>query len=390
MLQTGRVRRLAAEDSGGLQGDSIDVAGLCAAHGWTRARLIKALRNVAALEGRELPSDDSLKRMIRLWVNGTRRPSEDYAGLLARAFGISQVQAGIESTEDFFDLMERADSTVDADLVTALEAQTQSLRELDRRLGAHRLLAQAEGHARNAADLVQWAPLGKIRRQLAATGAEAAALAGWQALDLGRPKTAWKLHALGRALAQESDDASVIAHVTAQQAYALLDVGRAEQSVSHVVAARAAAGTTVPGVVRAWLAAAEAETRAATGDSAGAVRMLDHAEDLHSSDTHLPFIFLDAAHLARWRGHCLARLGHPDAMPVLSHALDVLDPGFHRAAAGLHADLATAHRLSGDYDASCHHARLAVRLSDRTGSHRQRARVTALLHPESKEVEQRD
>lgn len=383
MVHTGPVRPFPTEDSRGLPGDSLDVAALCAAHGWTRARLITALRKAAATEGRELPGDESLKRMIRLWVNGTRRPSEDYAALLARAFGISEVQSEAETAGGFLELVDRADDTLDQDLVNALEAQTQSLRLLDRLLGARRVVSQAEAHARTTADLVQWAPFGRIRRHLSATGAEAAALAGWQALDLGKPKSAWQLHSLGRSLAQESEEQSVIAHVTAQQAYVLLDVGRASQAVPHVAGAREAAGTKVPGIVRAWLAAAEAEMRAATGDASGTVRMLDQAADqLPADEADRPFIFLDEAHLTRWRGHCLARLGHPEAVPVLTHAVEILDPEFHRAAAGLHTDLATAHAATGDRDASAHHARIALKLSDRAGSHRQRIRLKVLLDAE--------
>ncbi|MGL5851346.1 MAG: hypothetical protein ACRCZD_11250 [Phycicoccus sp.] len=60
-------------------------------------------------------------------------------------------------------------------------------------------------------------PLGRMRSELAAAGAEAVALAGWQALDLGRPRASWRLHAEACSLAYESGDLSVIAHVTAQQ-----------------------------------------------------------------------------------------------------------------------------------------------------------------------------
>jgi len=336
------------------------------------------MRRVAASDRWELPSDESLRRMIRQWANGSRRPSSDYAALLARVFGIVQVQIGPEATDEFLELLDRGDSAADEGLVLALEAQTQSLRVLDRRLGARRLLGQAEAHARNVADLVQWSPFGQVRDALAAAGAEAAALAGWQALDLGRPKASWSLHQQARALAQESADPSVIAHVTAQQAYALLDAGRATRAVAQFERARESAGSRIPGVVRAWLAAAEAEARAATGDHPGTARLLAEAERSLSSD-EVPFIFLDAAHLARWRGHCLARLGDSEAVSTLSDALEVLDPEFNRAAAGLHADLATAHAVNGALDAARHHAQMAARLSSTTGSERQRARVRQLL-----------
>ncbi|MGL4177524.1 MAG: hypothetical protein ACRCSN_15770 [Dermatophilaceae bacterium] len=319
--------------------------------------------------------------MIRLWANGTRAPSDHYSALLARAFGVAEVQAQPETLGEFEALLGQGDSAIDDGTVVALEAHTQSLRVLDRRLGARRLLTQSEAHARAVADLVQWSSLGRLRSELAAAGAEAAALAGWQALDLGRPRASWRLHAEARSLAYESGDPSVIAHVTAQQAYVLLDSGRTAQAVSQFERARAQAGSRVPGVVRSWLAAAEAEARAAAGDSTRAVRLLDDAERA-LDDERLPFIVLDSAHLARWRGHCLARLGDAGAVTSLDQALRGLDPEFSRAAAGLHIDLSIAHTVGGDRDSARHHATKAAHLSATTGSERQRARVRALLEAE--------
>jgi tetratricopeptide (TPR) repeat protein len=375
------------EDSGGLGEDSIDIAAMCAARGWSRARLISAMRHAAAVDGLQLPGDDSLKRMIRLWVNGERQPSDGYASLLARTFGVAQVQAGPDSADRFLDLISRMESSVDKGLVDAFENQTQSLRVLDRRLGARRLLSQSEAHAQNVADLVQWAEFGSVRNAMAATGAEAAALAGWQALDLGKPSDSWRLHNLARSLAVESGDSAIVAHVTAQQAYALLDAGKYERAVKQFEAARRMAGTDVAAVVRAWLLSAEAEARAAAGESSETLRLLDEADNVLDGDDSVPFIFLNSAHLARWRGHSMARLGRAEAVEVLKAALDQLDPEFNRAAAGLHVDLATAYSVAGEEDAAQHHAQCAASLSDSTGSHRQRVRIETLLNAKGKKVQ---
>lgn len=367
------------EDSRGLGEDSVDVAALSKAHGWSRSRLISELRRSAALDGTRLPSDDSLKRMVRMWVSGDRQPSPFYKALLARAFGVANQDNGAEPLDSFLELLDRAEDNVDRGLLNALEAQTDSLRALDRRLGAHRLLQQAEAHASNMADMIQWGPFGALRRQLAAAAAEAAALAGWQALDLGKLKTSWRLHTHARALAHESEDAGVIAHVTAQQAYVLLDAGRVEQAIAQFEAARRGAGGRVPGSIRAWLLAAEAEARATSRDLPNTSRLLALAESEPTDDDPVPYVFVNGAHLARWRGNCFARAGHPESTAVLTHALSVLDPSFTRAAAGLHADLATSYTVSGDREAASHHAQIAARLSATTGSKRHRNRVRALL-----------
>lgn len=313
--------------------------------------------------------------MIRLWVSGQRRPSSLYERLLSRAFGLGR---GPELAGEVDVLLDQGD-LLDAALVASLEAHTAQMRVLDRRLGASRVLPQAEEHSRVVSDLVRWAPLGRLRSTLAATGAEAAALAGWLALDLGRPAESWRLHGKARALAQEAGDPAVLAHVTAQQAYAALDVGNHARAVEQVAAAREVAGSRVPGVVRAWLAAAEAEARAAGGDRDGTSRLLDLAGRWLSADDLPPYLVLDETHLARWAGHSLARVGDRRAIEELEKALLAMDPQFARASAALHVDLAVAYAVSGDEAAVRHHAAHADRLSALTGSHRQRVRVRGLL-----------
>ena len=365
-----------------------DLAALCDVRGWSRTRLVRELRSAASGTGRTLPDDDSLKRMIRLWVNGSRAPSPMYVELLRRAFRMPDA-VDAEQASEFSDLLDRAESQVDSFVALALESHTQSLRVLDRQLGGQRLFSQVEAHAKTISDLVSWAPFGRTRSALAAAGAEAAALAGWQALDMGKPKASWLLHESGKALAHESQDKAVLAHVTAQQAYALLDSGRVARAVDQFEASRSTARTSVPTSVRAWLTAAEAEARAAAGESAASMRLLDSAIRLaHAAeDPDVPYVVLSAGHMARWRAHCLTRVGHPDAIRALTSALQDLDPDFTRAAAGVHADLATAYLRAGDRDAAEHHAAAAQRLCALNGSHRQRVRVRHLVNTERQQMQ---
>jgi hypothetical protein len=73
-----------------------DLRDLCRERGWTRLRLVHELRRVA---DQELPADESLVRMVRMWVNGTRAPSEMYADLLGKAFDVQLNGYGPESGE---------------------------------------------------------------------------------------------------------------------------------------------------------------------------------------------------------------------------------------------------------------------------------------------------
>lgn len=89
---------------------------------------------------------------------------------------------------------------------------------------------------------------------------------------------------------------------------------------------------------------------------------------------------LDAGHLARWRGNCLARLGETSAIDSLMSALGTMGEGqYGRAEVSLRVDLALALRARGDVVESQLHAARAADLAGRTGSQRQRRRIAQLL-----------
>jgi hypothetical protein len=370
--------------------DGTDLGRLCEQQGWSRARLMLELRNAARRRKRGLlPDDASLKRMIREWAHGRRGLSAEYADLFADVFGapfaIGKRGAGptpapLHGETDLAARLAAAEA-LDAPLVTLLEAQTQSFRALDRQLGAARLLQQTEAHIGQMDDLWRYALPGPHRTALAAALAETAALAGWQALDLGDTDKAWSLHETAKAAARDSEDPTIIAHVTAQQAYALLDLDRPASAVAQIQHARREAGGKVPGLLRSWLWAAEAEAQAAAGAATEAQIALDNASEALPAQggESLPFLFLDEVHLARWRGHCLARLGKASAVQELTDAVTRLDPTFTRAAAGHRCDIALAYSVRGQHEEARAEARAAEVLATRASSTRQRRRIARLL-----------
>jgi hypothetical protein len=367
-----------------------DLGRLCDARGWSRSQLLRELRSAAAQRSEVLPGDDSLRRMTRQWVNGDRGLSPFYVGLLATVFGTpfaggraGDAEGDAEPDVDLAALIARSTS-VDATLIDLLEAQTDQLRALDRRLGAAHGLSQTTAHLDQMSDLLRYSLPGRhrYRDRLAGAVADAAALAGWQALDLGQPHKAWLLHDVGKAAGRECDDVAALAHVTAEQAYALLDLDRGQEAQEVVRQARKIAGTRVPEVLQAWLCAAEAETHAATGDDRRARRALDQADKLLPADTgeqQLPYIFLNQAHLSRWRGNCLARLGATEAVDDLHAALDHHDPNFVRAAAGMRCDLAMAHAQRGEHREAREQATAARQMAEQTSSARQQRRINQIL-----------
>jgi hypothetical protein len=89
-------------------------------------------------------------------------------------------------------------------------------------------------------------------------------------------------------------------------------------------------------------------------------------------------VVLDAVHLARWRGHALARIGEPEAADVLVSALRQLDPTFTRAAAALRVDLVTAFVSMNEHERARMHIIEAEKIAIDIGSARQRRRIRRL------------
>ncbi|GGP41978.1 hypothetical protein [Saccharothrix coeruleofusca] len=221
----------------------------------------------------------------------------------------------------------------------------------------------------------------KTRGALAALLTELSTLAGWQALDLGRTDQAWQHYERAKAAARDAGNPLLEAHARAEQCFVLVDVGESTSTVEQLGAVRSALRRGTP-LLRAWLAAAHGEVLAAAGRQDAALRAFDdayaesgEAEQLDSS----PYLVLRTVDLIRWRGHALARFGHPDAVEVLSSALRELPADFVRAETGLLVDLALAGRATGRADLAQRHASRAAVLARSIGSKRQLKRLNALV-----------
>jgi hypothetical protein len=313
-----------------------------------------------------------------------------YRDLLCEAYELSAAELGLVAEPAIADVepatLEPPErirfSRLDNGLVVLLGAHTQSLRMLDRRLGGAATYPQTAAHVEQIEAIVRHALPGADREAAAGQLSQAAALAGWQALDMGQPSTAWRMHEIATSAGRESGDLAGSAYAQAQQAYILLDANRATDAHNLIKAGQKVAGSKVPPALRAWLKAAEGETLAAVGDRAAALRALDAAADAlpDHSDGELPYVMLDAGHLARWRGHCLARLGDGAAIDNLESALEMMGEGqYGRAEVGLRVDLALAYQARGDVMAARLQAQLAADNADLTGSARQRRRISTLL-----------
>lgn len=274
-------------------------------------------------------------------------------------------------------------TAADGTVARLFSTQVDTMRQLDRQLGAGTLLPQLEVQIQQMENLLRFGTVPGGREALAGALTEAATLAGWQSLDLGLYRKAWDLHETAKAAARESGSAALLAHATGQQAYVLLDLGESVKAVEQVRFARESAGRALPPLMESWLFAAQAEAHAAAQDEMACRTGLDRAEAVRPadpSDPSLPFLFLAGSHLDRWRGNCLATLGADEALEDLTASLASMDlNGFTRAEAGVRCDLAAVLARHGEREEARRQAVRAQDLASMTSSVRQRRRIAQVL-----------
>lgn len=361
--------------------------------GMTQARAITELIAVGRRRGITLPDSASIKRRMSDWENGKRYPDSQYRPLLRELYGrtddeLGFPEPGAAATDAHSDAMEevaaRLDNAaaVDGDLLLALDQHTHRLRLLDRRLGAATVLDQICAHIETVRALMINTVLSRDRAALARILADAAALAGWQALDTAAITRAWQFFDIARSCGQQAGESAVYAHALGEQSYALAYLGRPDHALALLDEAHTL--PRLPPLMRTWLTAAGAEMHAATGAHREALRGFDQADQLlpaDHQDPSMPYLALSPAHLLRWRGHSLAMLGDSDALNYLIKALEDHDRSFVRAECGLRIDLATALKATGELAESRAQALTAKQLAVRIGSERNRRRVLPLTRP---------
>lgn len=357
--------------------------------GWKVPRLIAALRRCAPQAGMTLGSDKSLKTTISRHENGRVIPGEEWRKLYRLVYGRTDEELGFATSaaasSAFLPVgdLERRLATarrVDMSLVDEMRQQVHHVRLLDRRLGAPSLLEQTRSVMATLTELISYSLKPSVRQALAAVLSDAAALAAWQALDIGAIHQAWGHYETAKTAAREAQSPMLLAHAMGEQVYALHDLGCLTDALSLVQEASRLVRNSGPPLLLSWLSAVEGETQAALADDT-CYRTLERSADLLPDSTEhpdLPFIALDQTHHARWRGHCLAQLGDGEAVDYLTAALADMDTTFVRATAGLRCDLAQALATRGEKDEARKHLRTARHLANQVGSIRQRRRIMSV------------
>lgn len=357
---------------------------------YTQSAVVADLVKLARVRNVPVMKPGSLAIKLSRWENGHEQVSEPYRRLFREIYGRTNEELGFPPdphADDAHDLLDRLaiGRTVDEGTVDAFAAQVEAARRLDRRFGGVTQLDVLRGLIDQVQDMLRYGGVGGHRAALATVLADAATLAGWEALDRNAVRSAWDLHETAKHAAREAESPTLFAHAAAQQALILTDLGQPDHALEQLAHARQTGDGVAPRLMRAWLAAAHGEGLAAAGDADGAARAFDAAHTLLPSNPRepdLPFLFLAAVHLDRWRGNALAKLGDPAAIAHLEAALPQLPADFTRARAAMLVDLAYAHSAAGDRDTAREHAREAKRTAARIKSDRQLRRLDGLILPE--------
>ncbi len=353
-----------------------------AARGWSQSQAARELAALAQAGGAPVAGAASLKTLLSRWENGHAVPEPQYRTLLSELYGRTPAELGIagppadpQATGAPARLRAAlaAAAAVDAAALDLWREQLDVAIRLDDELGATGAGELVRALVDRLDETLHHTISSSRRTTVAAVLAPAAALAGAQELDRGRPDLAWHRYHRARTAAAEAQLPDAVADAVAGQAIVLVDVGEATSAGVLLDAAE----PELPHVAHPRLAGARAIAAAALGDAAGARRAIVAASERPTpADAAEPAVAVELADLHRWHGHALAVLGDPAAADPLRRALSA-PPRSVRNRAAVHADLALALAAEHPQEAAVH-ARTARELAERIGSARTEARLAAL------------
>ena len=323
-----------------------------------------------------LPLDDLLPLMVELLKMGGSDMERRALLRLVAALGASASTSGLNAqpSPEVWERLSLAlakPSALDAATVASLEACTEGFFLVEEHLPARRLDGGLRLHLEELTSLLHGAPAA-LRGRLAAAAGATAALAGWVAFDLGDGRRADALYRTALQAAGQAKDKALRACVLGYQSYLASSQGRSKQAVELLVAAQRDRLGSTNATTRAWLAAREAEERAALGDHTAALAALARAKDsfvdAHPEHERPWTRFFDRSRLGSMEVATLARLDRPaaelrDAVDGVLAALG--QEGKKKRSIAL-ADVAAAYFQQGDAEQGCHFALEAHAIASRT------------------------
>jgi len=364
--------------------------------GWSQPDLAQKLQEASGDEGQGLPEREKLVSTISSWENERARPGDKYQRLLVGAIGVRRRPA-LES-EEYRQLLvvpevdtgsDEATLRIRFQKATSLTAEekaqliqaTGELRSLDRRGNDPDTVASMHAHVETLHVLLTDTFNPADRLVLARTLGDAEAIAGWSALDRGRPRESLTHLTSAVAVAAFGEDRSLQVFASAQRAFVLIDLGEYQQAEDLVRELLALHRRSLPSGLIAWLFGALAEAAAMNRNGALCKDALDRGRKMlergEPGDEH-PYVVLNEGHFTRWEGSCLAKLGDPEAVDLLDHVRRDIPPSFDRALGGVLVDLLQAYIAQDELEAARAVFEVATATAGTVGSVRQLNRLRAL------------
>lgn len=210
-------------------------------------------------------------------------------------------------------------------------------------------------------------------------------LAGYQAVDVGRPGWAQEYYKRAVALAAQAGDRPYGGYlVGVNLAHLALHCGHPATALRWSQAAAAAVGTAASPATRAAITAVSARAYARIGDEKEATALLLQAESLlgaTSAEGEPAWIsYFNRAYLADEMAHCMHDLGRsPAARSQVADAIQGVGPDRVRRLAIDATLLASSWLQAGDVEQSCAAGLEAVGYAARTSSRRSVDRIARLL-----------
>jgi len=383
--------------------------------GWKKPRLVYALRQAAAEEGRSLPTDTSLLRSIARWENGQTYPA-DYVVLLVKVYGEPAHRLGLADAPDTprppgtaypatsADGVESVTALWSADLAAGGEVQSlapdpgawhaaplawlvsgrdewlpnsrartqvgmsdvDSVRttvdmyaNLDNRFGG--------GHGRRAliqyldgdvAELLTARSTEPVGRALFATVAEATLLAAWMSYDSGHHGLAQRYFIQALRLAQTAEDRRLAGSILSAMSHQATYLGRFTEAANLARAAQLGTTGHATPTLTAQFLAMEARALSRLGDHAACNAALTRATTIFERNNpgeDPEWIgYFDQAELSAELGHCFRYMSQArQATTYAELCLGGTDGRYIRSDFFATMVLAEAHLTAGEPERAC-------------------------------------
>jgi len=259
-----------------------------------------------------------------------------------------------------------------------------ALRRMDDRLGGEVLRNVIDADVRVVNDLLSRASLADAQRlRLQGAAAELAQLAGWVSFDSGLQSAGQRYYQAGLHAAQSADDHLLGANVLACMSFQSALTGHPGDGIALAEAAQDSIKNAGVPRVKAMIATREARAHAKAGNHRECVNALGRAErhlEAASNSTEPEWVYyFDEAELVAQTGACWLDLRQPqDALRLLDHALDTIDPSYVRDRTIYHVRQASAHLQLGELEYSCDLLQKATGLATQSRSARSVSTIQSL------------